>query len=116
MVKTQWTQKQKVPIFRNSKCKSIAERKKLIKLCCKKIRIMDDPDSILCKAVLINNTLKYCQDNIIKDAAEEVIERYTDLDTIFEDSEEEIEAPIEAPIGKVDLLSMPIIAFQDSVQ
>ena len=116
MAKTQWIQKQKVPILGNTKYKSIAERKKLIKLCCKKIRIMDDPDSILRKAVLINNTLKYCQDNIIKDVAEEVIERYSDLDTIFEDSEEEIEAPNEASIGKVDLLSMPIITFEDSVQ
>ena len=38
-------------------------RKKLIKLCHRKLRILDDPDSILCRAVLNNNTLKYCQNN-----------------------------------------------------
>ena len=37
------------------------EKKKMVKMSYKKLQKMDDPESLLCKAVLINNTLKYLQ-------------------------------------------------------
>ena len=37
------------------------EKRKLLKLSCRKLKKLSDPESVLCKAVLINNTLKYLQ-------------------------------------------------------
>ena len=37
------------------------EKRKLMKMTCKKLKLLEDPESVLCKAVLINNTLKYLQ-------------------------------------------------------
>ena len=37
------------------------EKKKLLKICVRKLRNMEDPEVLLCKAVLINNTLKHLQ-------------------------------------------------------
>ena len=34
-----------------------------MKMTCKKLKKLEDPESVLCKAVLINNTLKYLQQN-----------------------------------------------------
>ena len=39
------------------------EKRKLMKLTCRKLKKLEDPESVLCKAVLINNTLKYLQQN-----------------------------------------------------
>ena len=39
------------------------EKRKLLKLSCRKLKKLSDPESVLCKAVLINNTLKYLQQN-----------------------------------------------------
>ena len=39
------------------------EKRKLMKMTCKKLKRLEDPESVLCKAVLINNTLKYLQQN-----------------------------------------------------
>ena len=36
------------------------ERKKLVKLCHKKLQNIVDSEEILCKSVLINNTLRFC--------------------------------------------------------
>ena len=38
------------------------EKRKLMKMTCKKLKKLEDPESVLCKAVLINNTLKYLRD------------------------------------------------------
>ena len=34
------------------------KRKKILKMCVQKLRDIDDPESVLCRAVLINNTFK----------------------------------------------------------
>ena len=39
------------------------EKRKLMKMTCRKLKKLSDPESVLCKAVLINNTLKYLQQN-----------------------------------------------------
>ena len=39
------------------------EKRKLLKLSCRKLSKLADPESVLCKAVLINNTLKFLQQN-----------------------------------------------------
>ena len=36
-----------------------------MKLSCRKLSKLADPESVLCKAVLINNTLKYLQQNSV---------------------------------------------------
>ena len=35
------------------------EKKIVMKMCLKKLRTIDDPESLLCKAVLINNTMNW---------------------------------------------------------
>merc|ERR1712193_447736 len=39
------------------------ERRRVVRLSCRKLKKLSDPESVLCKAVLINNTLKYLQQN-----------------------------------------------------
>ena len=41
------------------------EKRKLMKMTCKKLKKLEDPESVLCKAVLINNTWKYLQNTQI---------------------------------------------------
>jgi len=93
------------------KYKFRSERKMLIKLCRKKLRVIDDPDIILCKSVLINNTLKYCQKALPEKCREENRVTMADLEAVFEDSEEETETdkPKESKDKTVLGLSMPII-------
>jgi len=43
------------------KYKRKEERKKILKMCVKKLRSIDDPETFLCRSVLINNTLKQIQ-------------------------------------------------------
>ena len=40
------------------------EKRKMLKMSFKKLQKMEDPESILCKAVLINNTLNYLRNNL----------------------------------------------------
>ena len=39
------------------------EKRKLMKMTCKKLRKLEDPESVLCRAVLINNTLRHLQNS-----------------------------------------------------
>ena len=39
------------------------EKRKLMKMTCKKLRTLEDPESVLCRAVLINNTLRHLQNS-----------------------------------------------------
>ena len=36
-----------------------SERKRLLKLCVRKLQGIEDPETFLCRSVLINNTLRY---------------------------------------------------------
>merc|ERR1712194_261048 len=40
------------------------EKRKMLKMSFKKLQKMEDPESLLCKAVLINNTLNYLRNNL----------------------------------------------------
>jgi len=54
----------KRPVTFGFKDKQREQRKKIIKMCVQKLRDIDDPETVLCRAVLINNTfktLKYAQ-------------------------------------------------------
>ena len=60
----------KAELYLTQKCKTMLghpkyrhkeEKKKMLKMSFKKLQKMEDPESLLCKAVLINNTLKYLQ-------------------------------------------------------
>jgi len=51
------------------KDKEREKRKKILKMCVQKLRDIDDPETVLCRAVLINNTfktLKYAQRRMLK--------------------------------------------------
>ena len=86
-------------------------KRNLIKLSRKKLNIIDDPDIFLCKSVLINNTLKLCQNGFRNKIAESKVT--IDWDDIFGDSEEEsdTEKEKENQFKKKTLvgLSMPTI-------
>jgi hypothetical protein len=110
MVKTQSSQtepKQRFPsnIFKQYKFRS--EKNMLIKMCRKKLRIIEDPELILCKSVLINNTLKLCQKTFPKSLREDV--KVGDLDSVFDDSEEETEKDHQQKDKTVVGVFMPII-------
>jgi hypothetical protein len=79
----------------------------LIKMSRKKLRIIEDPDLILCKSVLINNTLKFCQKTFPKSLREDA--KVVDLDAVFDDSEEKTEKDHQQKDKTVAGLSMPII-------
>ena len=79
-------------------------------MCRKKLRFILDPDLILCKSVLINNTLILCQKTFPKSLREDV--KVGDLDAVFDDSEEETEKEFQQKEQKVKTnvgQSMPII-------
>jgi len=72
------------------------QRKRIIKMCVQKLRDIDDPETVLCRAVLINNTfrtLKTAQRAIIRNARRRVLERK-------ESSEEEEEEKGEKEKGE----------------
>ena len=64
------------------------EKKKIIKLCLKKLRTIEDTESFLCKAVLITNTIRKIR-QVNQQNSSEVIDFYTD-----EDEEEAVEIDI----------------------
>jgi hypothetical protein len=113
MVKSQSSQtepKQRFPNNLFKKYKFRSERKMLINMCHKKLRIIEDPDLILCKSVLINNTLKFCQKALPKNLMEDA--KVADLDALFCDSEDEPEKDNQQKEQKDKTLaglSMPII-------
>merc|ERR1719471_1558533 len=51
------------------KDKEREKRKRILKMCVQKLRDIDDPETVLCRAVLINNTfktLKYAQRRLLE--------------------------------------------------
>merc|ERR1719507_2281446 len=62
-------------------------------MCVQKLRDIDDPETVLCRAVLINNTfrtLKTAQRAIIRNARRRVLERKESSEEEEEAEEEEI--------------------------
>ena len=67
------------------------QRKRIIKMCVQKLRDIDDPETVLCRAVLINNTfrtLKTAQRRLLKNARRRMERR----DSSEEEQEEMEEA------------------------
>lgn len=67
------------------------QRKRIIKMCVQKLRDIDDPETVLCRAVLINNTfrtLKTAQRRLLKNARRRMERR----DSSEEEQEQEQEA------------------------
>ena len=64
------------------------EKKRIIKLCLSKLRTIEDTESLLCKAVLITNTIRKIR-QVNQQNSSEVIDFYTD-----EDEEEAVEIDI----------------------
>merc|ERR1719219_41976 len=67
-------------------------------MCVQKLRDIDDPETVLCRAVLINNTfrtLKTAQRAIIRNARRRVLERKESSEE--EEDEEEKEISITSP-------------------
>ena len=97
-------------------------RRKIIKLCHRKLRIMDDPDSILCRAVLINNTLKYCENNRQNDKENLVTMDKTEISDFTEYGEEdkniarrkENNETVDNNVKIVSGLSMPVIVSDNN--
>merc|ERR1719220_2423170 len=61
-------------------------------MCVQKLRDIDDPETVLCRAVLINNTfrtLKTAQRAIIRNARRRVLERKESSEEEEEEEEEE---------------------------
>merc|ERR1712142_839278 len=88
------TQKCSKTMLGHPKYRHKEEKKKMLKMSFKKLQKMEDPESLLCKAVLINNTLKYLQNKgatvnnnytkikeDINDRTEIINYRITDSDT-----------------------------------
>merc|ERR1712025_1541865 len=89
------TQKCSKTMLGHPKYRHKEEKKKMLKMSFKKLQKMEDPESLLCKAVLINNTLKYLQnkgatvnnnyteykEDINNDRTEMINCRITDSDT-----------------------------------
>ena len=63
------------------------ERKKILKMCVKKLRSIDDPETFLCRSVLINNTLKQIQ-AFHKEASRHI---HQEEDQRLREEEEEVE-------------------------
>jgi len=67
------------------------QRKRIIKMCVQKLRDIDDPETVLCRAVLINNTfrtLKTAQRAIMRNARRRVLERKESSEEEEEEEEE----------------------------
>ena len=87
MLKDELRKTQKRPsILGHPKYRHKEEKTKMLKMCRKKLQKMHDPESLLCKAVLINNTLKYIQNS----SAQMSVPYNKEHEDV---SEEEIEAP-----------------------
>merc|ERR1719412_946323 len=69
-------------------------------MCVQKLRDIDDPETVLCRAVLINNTfrtLKTAQRAIIRNARRRALERKESTDEEEEEEKEEEEITITPP-------------------
>jgi hypothetical protein len=81
------------------------QRKRIIKMCIQKLRDIDDPETVLCRAVLINNTfrtLKTAQRALLRSARRRVADRRNS-------SEEEAEG---AEVEPVELVEEPQVALR----
>jgi len=70
------------------------KRKKILKMCVQKLRDIDDPETVLCRAVLINNTfksLKYAYRRVLKSDPEPVQLKDPEAEESDHDEEEEEE-------------------------
>jgi len=70
------------------------KRKKILKMCVQKLRDIDDPETVLCRAVLINNTfksLKYAYRRVLKSEPEPVQLKHPDTQESDNEEEEEEE-------------------------
>ena len=59
------------------KYKQKEERKRVLKLCVKKLRSIEDPEAFLSRSVLINNTLKRLQSEVREEKAEKKMVTYS---------------------------------------
>ena len=70
-------------------------RRGLLRLCVTKLARIEDPETKLCKAVLINNTLRKMQRDTVSEYPEEMEEMGEECEEDVEEEEEESEAPSE---------------------
>ena len=70
-------------------------RRGLLRLCVTKLARIEDPETKLCKAVLINNTLRKIQRDNVSEYPEEMEEMGEECEEDVEEEEEESEAPSE---------------------
>ena len=70
-------------------------RRGLLRLCVTKLARIEDPETKLCKAVLINNTLRKIQRDNVSEYPEEMEEMGEECEEDVEEEEEETEAAIE---------------------
>jgi len=73
------------------------KRKKILKMCVQKLRDIDDPETVLCRAVLINNTfksLKYAYRRVLKSDPEPVHLKHTEAQESDNEEEEEEEEDV----------------------
>merc|ERR1719471_1100422 len=79
------------------KDKEREKRKRILKMCVQKLRDIDDPETVLCRAVLINNTfksLKYAYRRVLKSDPEPVHLKHTEAQESDNEEEEEEEEDV----------------------
>ena len=82
LTKSLHIQQRRPSMLSHPKYRHKEEKRKLLKLSCRKLKKLSDPESVLCKAVLINNTLKYLQQNSASASPATARETETDLDIL----------------------------------
>lgn len=91
------------------KDKEREKRKRILKMCVQKLRDIDDPETVLCRAVLINNTfktLKYAQRRLLKKS--EVKRRAVHEDRYENEADENSNSDDEVTTNK-KVNSMPLL-------
>jgi len=76
------------------------QRKRIIKMCVQKLRDIDDPETVLCRAVLINNTfrtLKTAQRALLRSARRRLERQESSEEEEGEGEREEAEVELPAP-------------------
>merc|ERR1712130_54742 len=92
---------QKPLLLCSMKIERILDRKKALRMCVKKLKKISDPESKLCKAVLINNTLqslKNCDDIRLQNENK-------DVDGVMDCPKIEAQAPKKSNFSPEDILS-----------
>lgn len=91
------------------KDKEREKRKKILKMCVQKLRDIDDPETVLCRAVLINNTfktLKYAQRRVLKKSE---VKRRPVHENTYNEEEVENSNSDEEVTTKENVKSMPLL-------